>query len=300
MYDITDGQRLSSYNPLSLCLFLIPPVPKTLISLIFLLSSLAAHAQELDTIAAGQWELGLAVGAGHKQNPLVSKGDNRYYLLPQVAYYADWGYFDNGELAANLYDDGENQLFVMASYSDDAFYFHHWKRVSLSSSRLAGLCDSCNNKVMAEEKVTSQQDHDPQWAWLGGLGFSHYGQQGFVRLKLLHDISGRHNGAFASLRLGRGFEFHGQWQFSGGFDWKSAELVDYYYGTESLDQDGMGYQGRSSIDWVVSGQWLYPLSEHLGLLVNLNSRRLGSGIVNSPLVDERTVLDSFIGITLTF
>ncbi|EKE77083.1 MltA-interacting MipA family protein [Gallaecimonas xiamenensis 3-C-1] len=272
-------------------------VPIRLLCLLLLLSC-PLKAQDLDTLPANQWELGIALGVGHLDNPLADKGDIRYFLVPQLAYYGDWGYFDNGDLAFTLYDDGDNQLYLSTGVSEDALYFGSWDRIGVTPPvRTAVDCTACPF-TPADEPL--YMDHNPGWTWLGGLAYSHYGDWGFLRLRLLNDMLGRHDGAFASLRLGKAFTFHGQWQLSLGADWKSAELVDYYYGTESQVVWLKGYQGRSAVDWVLAGQWLYPLGDNWGLLVNLHGRRLGSGIANSPLVNDRTVLDSFIGIAVTF
>ncbi|WKE65290.1 MipA/OmpV family protein [Gallaecimonas kandeliae] len=257
-----------------------------------------AKAQDLQTIPANQWELGLALGYGHFDNPLVNKDDSTYYAIPQVAYYGDWGYFDNGDLAFSLYDDGDNQLYLTTGFSDDPLYFGSWGRLGIKPPSRE---QPCSNRPICPSRQPLYVDHDPSWTWLGGFSYSRYQGDRFLRIRVLHDLLGKHHGLLASIRVGQSFEGFGQWQFSLGMDWKSAKLVDYYYGTDSLFPWLVpDYQGRATLDLVARGQWFYPLGEHWGLLANLNGRRLGKGIGDSPLINKRNLLDSFVGITFSF
>jgi outer membrane protein len=65
---------------------------------IFFPSTILACSEDETCIEKSSWHLGIAFGLGIKTNPLVDGDDIPLVIMPDIAWYAEQAYFDNGEL----------------------------------------------------------------------------------------------------------------------------------------------------------------------------------------------------------
>jgi outer membrane scaffolding protein for murein synthesis (MipA/OmpV family) len=80
-----------------------------------------------------------------------------------------------------------------------------------------------------------------------------------------------------------------------GITWKSAAIVDYYYGAPKIYY-GMG----SALDPFFKLAYTLPLAGKWRFDAFAQYDRLGSAIADSPIVAERYVATAFIGAIYTF
>ena len=84
--------------------------------LIFLVGVKPAYACDdgQDCIEQGEWQLGIALGAGVRTNPLVDGDNIPLVILPDIAWYGESAYFDNGEAGFQwtLNDTFAHEVFV--------------------------------------------------------------------------------------------------------------------------------------------------------------------------------------------
>lgn len=76
-----------------------------------------------------------------------------------------------------------------------------------------------------------------------------------------------------------------------GLVWQDSSLVDYYYGVrEQESRAGRGaYAGKSTLNTELGLQLAVPLAPGHSVMMGLTHTVLGSGIKNSPLVDQSGV-----------
>ena len=76
---------------------------------------------------------------------------------------------------------------------------------------------------------------------------------------------------------------------SGGWTWKSAATVDYYYGVNNL------YKPDAAFNPFIKLSYALPLSERWTLTAFVHYEYLDDAIVDSPIVSGREVVTAFAG-----
>jgi outer membrane scaffolding protein for murein synthesis (MipA/OmpV family) len=81
---------------------------------------------------------------------------------------------------------------------------------------------------------------------------------------------------------------------SGGFTWKSAALVSYYYGDPGIYRPGAALNPFFKLGYTLplAGNWRFDAFAEYELL--------GRSICHSPIVTERHVTTAFIGAIYSF
>lgn len=102
------------------------------------------------------------------------------------------------------------------------------------------------------------------------------------------DLGNGSKGSSASLRFSHVFPVSQRFSLIPGVsaEWMDAKVVDYYYGVLAPEAtiNRPAYAGRSTVNYSVGLNAGYRLDRSWSLLGGLNYKRLGSGIVDSPLV----------------
>ena len=86
----------------------------------------------------------------------------------------------------------------------------------------------------------------------------------------------------------------GTWTTNFGFTWKSANIVNYYYGAPGI------YTGGAAFDPFVKVGFARPLKGKWKLTGFVETERLANAIADSPIVNARYVTTTFVGAMYTF
>jgi outer membrane protein len=127
----------------------------------------------------------------------------------------------------------------------------------------------------------------PEWT------FKFAGMSG--QLDYLHEITGHNHGDEIRAALGIPLgQLAGSWNANVGVTWKSARIVNYYYGYPGLYEPGWALNPFAKIGYSrpLSGKWKLDAFVHL--------ERLGNAIADSPVVGQRYVTTVFVGATYVF
>ena len=122
---------------------------------------------------------------------------------------------------------------------------------------------------------------------------------GPLSLAVSQDAAGVHQGQEASLSFG--VPWHGKrWELisSLGIKWKSANLVDYYYGVRETEANANrpSYEGSSAFALTSDLTLTSQVSWNWLLFASVQGERLPSAITGSPIVEDEYQLSSFVGI----
>lgn len=284
-------------------------------------------------VAVGTWEFKLGLGLGARTNPVINGDEIPLILIPQVSYYGKRFFFDTTDLGYTLVDRKNLMFNLLVTPGRDGLYFFRdgWRSFFLDGGLTIGssgfspvLNESDDNNhsptiiedagepgpqpVEAPELGPRQgigQDAEPlknlhrrHTAAMGGLEVS--SQLGSLdwQLQLLSDVSGVHNGQELRLAISGAQDYGGhQLGLATGFSWKSAELLEYYYGVsaDEASQALPAYKPDSGATPFVRLSWSKPLSRNWHWLGSLQYEHLSRAQRHSPLITDNEVVQIFVG-----
>ncbi|MFC3122023.1 MipA/OmpV family protein [Agaribacter flavus] len=268
----------------------------------------STHNNLVDT---NKWEIGLAIGAGVRTNPL-SDGDNiPLVLLPDIAWYGEKAYFDNGELGYQWLSNASYALesFVEINRERAFFSFWHPENIFLTQSFIqtslptGPLNESDDMRLTNSDFLSIDNIATRRWAVDAGFRFHLYTKTGELNLSVLHDISSTYDSFHAEANYRYSLKFNSwQFAFNARLNWKSDGLIDYYYGISSRDANSLDlmYSGESTLNPSISVLVSKSINENWQGLAMVGTEWLGSGITNSPIVSENTINTFFIGAAYRF
>jgi outer membrane protein len=250
-----------------------------------------------DCIAVGQWNFSVALGAGAMTNPLVEGQDIPLVVVPQFSYYGKRVFVNDLDLGFTLAEDSANTLNLIASPGYDRVYFY---RSDLQNIFVKGFGPGSPNTAVSVPADTPGAVPFPPRArrvtYLAGpeWSFKYGGVTG--QLDVLHEITGQNGGseirAAAAIPLIQG---KGSVSANLGITWKSAAIVDYYYGAR-----GIYYQAGSALDPFLKLSYTRPLNARWRFSAFAEYEVLGRAIADSPIVAEHYVATAFVGAIYTF
>jgi outer membrane protein len=268
--------------------------------------SFAASAKKvkMDTseVALGQWHLGLGVGVGVAKNPLHGGDDFPLLLLPDIAYYDEHFYFDNGQFGYTFLDEKNHVISLIAELNPEKRFFVFWNPSNVFFKNTIAFTDN-SEQVIGDEKSHNIDSNDVakrRWAIDSGLNYQYFHEHFTARINLLADISNTHNGWRAGLELEHSFNVGnlivqpviGIWH-------KAAELNNYYYGLSKRDNLGVTYELGSTWQPYAHLQLTYPLSQSKAVLFKLSYDDY-SDTSNSPLFKYDYAVNIFMGLKYIF
>jgi outer membrane protein len=250
-----------------------------------------------DCVAVRHWSFSVALGAGVRTNPLVNGENIPLVIIPHVSYYGERFFLDDLDLGVTLVESAANSLSLIASPGYDRVYFY---RTDLQNFFITGyLADgtamataSPTSPATVIAKITPRPRRitylaGPEWTFkVAGIS----GQ-----LDVLHDVTGQDHGTEIRAALGIPLiESRGVLSANVGITWKSSAIVNYYYGEPGL------YAGGAALDPFAKLGYTVPLSGRWRFNAFAEYERLGSAIVDSPIVAEHSVATVFIGAIYAF
>ena len=247
-----------------------------------------------DCVTVGDWEFGLSIGYGERSNPLHDGERIPLWLIPRVRYYGERFFLENLELGYTLLDRPALMVNVIATPGYDRMYFARWDPNNI-------FIDLQGNAVTpgaGVARIDLAGLDKRRLAYLAGVEFSGGTDHIEWQLQLLNDVSGVHDGSelrVASSLMGG----EGDWRVGAGLGltWKSAALVDYYYGIRPHEvTDGRSeYDGRASWNPFVKFSLSKRINDAWQWRLHWHYEWLGNGITDSPIVEQGHVSTLFFG-----
>ena len=134
----------------------------------------------------------------------------------------------------------------------------------------------------------------------GVLAHWYIGKQQKITAQWSHDVSGVYKGQHIKASYKYQFpvfDWPAKLQLSAGFDWQSAELIDYYYGLNSKDnvEQAYFYQGKQGVSPFLGAVFNYRINKRWQFKFSAKRTFLSSAITDSPLVNDKQQDYVFIG-----
>ena len=262
-----------------------------------------------DCITQGEWEISLAIGYGKKTNPLQDYDDIPLYVLPSIAYYGEQWFFDNGNLGYSLKEAEKFSVNLVTSYSDDRAFFYDWdpSNLFLSGDRTSADVNIMPMRTMSQEiteppKVFEELE-SRHFTFYGGIEAFYYARWGFLKFAYAHDLLNIHNGETLHFSWNYGMAIE-QWVFDAALraDWKSAEVIQYYYGVRASENSYWSEHYRADSGWNTGLELTtrYIINEQWNILMAYRYTALSDEIKDSPLVNEDNSQSYFVGAAYRF
>jgi outer membrane protein len=262
-----------------------------------------------ECVKVGGWNFSLGLGAGDRTNPLSGGKDIPLVVIPQFSYYGKRFFIDDLDLGVSLLEGHSNTLSLVASPGYDRVFFY---RSDLQNFLIGGVSSGAaggagttvgtqnptqdnvagSGKGAGTQSFPSRPRHvtylaGPEWT------FEYLGISG--QLDYLHEITDQNHGDEIRAALGIPLgQLLGSWKADVGVTWKSAAIVNYYYGSPGI------YEGGSVLDPFVKLGYVRPLSGKWKLTAFVQYERLGAAIADSPIVARHYVTTGFFGATYEF
>lgn len=280
---------------------------------------LAAEQQADDTHSAleqfndslkvfiNQINVRVAMGYGERSSIVRGTGPLAFYVLPDVSYYGEKFFFDNGMLGYSIKQSRRHEVSVFTKLNTEFSYFTDSITGYWFGDAYSGGLSTTNmqpNGGWDEQQPNVDNIAKRRWAIDAGVRVDYYpAERTHVGLALLQDVSNKHQGHSASLMVSHGLPtVLGNFQVKGELTYKSQDLVDYYYGISSRDNVApiYHYRGKAVVQPAVSLHWHYPLSENLSLVSSARVMWLDDGVADSPLVTKDNTTTFFMGVSYAF
>jgi outer membrane protein len=241
-----------------------------------------------DCAAIGRWNFSVALGAGVRTNPLVNGKDIPLAVIPHVSYYGKRIFIDDLDLGVTLAETNTNTLNLIASPSYDRVYFY---RSDLQNLFVSGLPDG--SVALARVGAPGAVQYPPRSrrvTYLAGPEWTFKYLDVTGQLDVLHEVTGQNHGTEIRAALGIPLvESRGSLTANVGITWKSAAIVNYYYGAPGI------YAAGSTLEPFLKLGYTLPLSGKWRFNAFAEFERLGNAIADSPIVAEHNVATVFVG-----
>jgi outer membrane protein len=276
--------------------------------LICLLSSKAvlACSENADgCVESEQFQLSVAIGAGQRSNPLYDGDSFPMLILPDFSYYTDTWFIDNGTLGYSLVQNDQFAASVVMRLNSEKGYFQRWFAGNVITMNSAGALLPPDVEIGTEKTMSTvsvEQVKKRPTAVDAGLQFNWFGEQWQSRLNLWQDINSKYQGQNASLSWSRFWPLAGgQFDLSTTLYWKSAKLIDTYYGVDDDELYYLGrYDGRASWQPELRLGWQKALTSRWSVLTFYRYLHLDDAMTDSPLVQDDSVQTWFVGMVYRF
>jgi outer membrane protein len=249
-----------------------------------------------DCVAIGRWNFSVALGAGVRTNPLVNGENIPLVVIPEFSYYGKRFFIDNLDLGFTLTESAANTFNLVATPGYDRVYFYRSDLqnffIGFPINASASAPTLVSSTTPGAVKVPPPAPHI---TYLGGPEWTFKYGRVSGQLDVLRDITGQNSGDEMRAAIGIPLiESRGSLSANLGLTWKSAAIVNYYYGVSRL------YEGGSALDPFLKLGYTLPLAAKWRFNAFVEYERLGNAIANSPIVAEHHVETGFVGATYTF
>jgi outer membrane protein len=217
-----------------------------------------------------------------RTNPLVGGDAIPLVVVPQFSYYGKRFFIDDLDLGFTVAETDLNTLSLVASPGYDRVFFY---RSDPQNTFVGGIGTSTVRIPPRARSVT----------YLAGPEYTFSNGRVTGQLDVLHEITGRNGGdevrAAVVIPL---LNIRGSLAANVGMTWKSAAIVNYYYGVSGL------YAPGSVVNPFLKLGYTLPLAGKWRLRALVEYELLGRAITDSPIVAEGHVATAFVGAVYTF
>lgn len=258
-------------------------------------------------VALNQWQLGVAIGLGFNSNPLIGGDNIPLLVVPDIAWYGESVYFDNGELGYQWLTSPRLSMVSFISLDSERAYFSFWHPANIlgSASRFSQIADSDteSDSLIGPQRISIDDVASRDWAVMAGLRWYFYQPEGEWQLSIAQDVSSVHQGHVAE------FSYQHQWQWQSfqlsaqvKMQWKSSRLYDYYYGISKRDNVDPIFYYHAKAGWQpkLSATLQKPINSEWLWLTRLSYQLLPDSMTASPLIEERNIYSVFSGFAYQF
>jgi outer membrane protein len=256
-----------------------------------------SEIEPVQDITTGQWHLSLNTGLGVITNPLAGGGDLPLVLIPDIAYYGEQFFFDNGRLGYSLIQDSPHTFNLVTEFNSETRFFVDWHPSNIFALRSESSFTNSENELQIQQPSLDIRELDKRkWALDAGLSYHYSYQQHVFSVQALADVSGVYDGWRSALQ----WQMHkniGELQIKPtiGIWYKSAALNTYFYGVTEKESPvraievGSSWQPYAKID----ARW--PLNGANSLRFHLAYYDYSALADDSPLFEQTYSLTAFIG-----
>jgi len=288
----------------------------TLVALAHAAPALAdCKGESSECVPVGGWNFSLALGAGVRTDPVVHEGTIPLVVIPQFSYYGEHFFIDDLDAGVTFLDSDRTTLSLIASPGYDRVFFYRSDPQNIFVTGLGNFNSSpgSSGQVPAGSTGNGSGPGQPppgttglitsakfpprsrQWTYLAGpeWTFKYAGMTG--QLDVLHEITGHNHGNEVRAALGIPLSrVGGAWTADVGITWKSAAIVNYYYGAPGI------YDAGAALDPFVKLAYSRPLKGKWKVTAFVECERLSNAIADSPIVNEHFVTTTFVGLVYAF
>ena len=271
-------------------------------------ATLAGACERIDNcLFKGELQLGVALGLGFSSNPLEGGDDIPLVILPDVAWYGEAAYFDNGELGYQWIDQVSSSFVTYVTLDKERAYFSFWHPANILApvNRFNNITSADAPGLNGPEQLSISVDEVSRrrWAVMAGGRWSLQQDNTQWQVALEKDVSGAHNGE----KIDLSYQYFWQWptvRFTTQLKmiWKSSALVDYYYGVDEQDRVDPSFYYDAGSGWqpAIAMSLQKNLQNSWYWLTRVSLQKLHSGMTDSPLVSERNIYSVFSGFAYQF
>ena len=268
-------------------------------------AALACTRDEDGCVESEQFQLSVALGAGQRSNPLYDGESFPMLLLPDFSYYTDSWFIDNGTVGYSLAQNDQFAVSLVMRLNSEKGYFQRWFAGNVITMNSSGSFLPPEVEIGTEKSMSAVSvEHVKKrpTAVDAGLQFNWFGEQWQSRLNLWQDVNSKYEGQNASLSWSRFWPLAGgQFDLSTSLYWKSAKLIDTYYG---VGEDELyyleRYQGRASWQPELRLGWQKALTSRWSVLTFYRYLHLDDAMTDCPLVQDDSVQTWFVGMSYRF
>jgi outer membrane protein len=220
-------------------------------------------------------------------------------VIPQFSYYGKRLFIDNLDAGFTLAENMANTLSIVASPGYDRVFFY---RSDLQNIFVGGFPQAAGLQTVNYQRVPSSAPNAVQFpsrarhiTYMAGPEWTFKLHSVSGQLDVLHDVTGQDNGTEVRAALSLPLVVsRGSLTANMGITWKSAAIVNYYYGAPTI------YETGSALNPFIKLGYTLPLAGKWRLSAFAHYERLGSAIAHSPIVTEHYVATAFVGAIYTF
>lgn len=137
----------------------------------------------------------------------------------------------------------------------------------------------------------------------GGLALTYFDGWGLMRVSVVNDLCGKHNGQEVAFSYSKQFT-KDRWSFlpTAGILWGSGDMIDYFYGVENkYERPGRpAYSAGEAWNPFVSLATNYQLNDKWSAMALLRCEFFDNEIADSPIVDDDYKLSLLVGLLCSF
>lgn len=260
-------------------------------------------AQGAQCVEEQRLHMSWALGYGQRSNPLHGGEELPLVILPDIYYYGRYWFFDNGKLGSSLALSDNWQLSVLGQFNQEKGYFQKWFGGNLMQfNHTSMIVGPSYAEERSAQAVSVRQVSKRPTAFDLGVQLDWFNDVWQAQAILWQDVSNTYKGQHASISVGRGWQLNsGLWQASAKLHWKSAKLIDTYYGIDNNEPFYLPrYDGRPSWQPELRLSWQKPVSERVSVLAFVRYLHLDDAMTQSPLVRSDNVTTWFLGVSYRF